>query len=221
MKPISSEELARFEVQFEEVVKTMTPQDDPSHDLLHIKRVVLMSKKIAFSEKANLEVVVPAAWFHDLVQIPKNDPRRSQASQLSAQKAFEVLRALHYPLCWLPEIQHAIEAHSFSAQIQAKSLAAQIVQDADRLEGLGAVGILRAFTVGGRLSRSFYDESDPWCEKGRVHNDQENSLDHFFVKLFKTAETLHTSLAKQEGLRRVRIMKNFLEDLKFEISDSK
>src|SRR4051812_1309918 len=70
---------------------------DPAHDLHHFERVVKTAKKISLSEKANLNIVIPAAWLHDLINVPKNDPRRKIASRLSADAAIEFLTSIHYP----------------------------------------------------------------------------------------------------------------------------
>lgn len=200
-------------------------QSDPAHDLAHFKRVVATARSIALQEKADLRVVIPAAWLHDLVNVPKNDPRRSQASRLSAQAACQFLEEVGYGQEWgreeqsriLSEIAHAIEAHSYSAKIETKTLEAQIVQDADRLDGLGAIGIARVFAVAGLLKRPLYHADDPFA-KSRELNDYESTVDHFFVKLFKTVETLTTRAGKEEGKRRAEVMRRYLDDLSKEIS---
>jgi len=189
---------------------------DPAHDLLHFKRVVAAAKFLAVEEKANLEIVVPAAWLHDFVIVPKNDPRRAQASRLSARAAIEFLREIEYPEKFYDEIGHAIEAHSFSANIETRTLEARIVQDADRLDGLGAIGIARCFATAGLMQRAFYSESDPFCSS-RPPDDGCFTVDHFYAKLFKTANTLKTEAGRREGLRRVEVMQGYLRDLKFEI----
>jgi uncharacterized protein len=189
---------------------------DPAHDFAHFQRVVRTAKKLAIEEGAEMAVVVPAAWLHDLVNLPKNDPRRSQASRLSAVESEKVLREMGYPESYLPGIMHAIEAHSYSANIQTTSLEAAIVQDADRLDGLGAIGIARVFSVGGLLKRRIYSEEDLFGERGRTLDDLKFTVDHFFVKLFKTVETLKTSAGKKEGERRAKIMRSYLESLRLE-----
>lgn len=161
--------------------------------------------------------MVPAAWLHDLVIVPKNDPRRSQASRLSARAAIEFLHEISYPEKYFADIAHAIEAHSFSANIPARTLEAQIVQDADRLDGLGAIGIARCFATAGVLKRPFYSDEDPFCVS-RPADDQQFTVDHFFAKLFKTAQSLQTKAGRAEGVNRVERMKKYLADLESEIS---
>lgn len=147
------------------------------------------AKKLCQIESANIEIVVPAAWLHDFMIVPKDDPRRSQASKLSADRAVEFLKSINYPEKHFSQIAHAIEAHSFSANIETKTIEAKIVQDADRLDGLGAIGIARCFATAGILKRSFYSDDDTFCEK-RTANDQAYTVDRFYQKLFKTAKTL-------------------------------
>ncbi len=208
--------IQQWEVKFEAAIKEIATADDPAHDLLHFKRVVQMAKKLCAREGGRFEVVVPAAWLHDFFIVPKDSPLRSQASKLSAQKAIEFLDSIKYPREFFNDIAHAIECHSFSANIATKSLEAEIVQDADRLDGLGAIGIARCFATAGLLKRSFYSDCDPFCEN-RTPNDEQYTLDHFYKKLFKTAETLKTKSGIEEGRRRADCMRLYLESLKVEI----
>ncbi len=208
--------LQDWEIKFEEKISTIATKEDPAHDLLHFKRVVSMAKKLCEAENAKSEVVIPAAWLHDFVIVPKNSPLRSQASKMAAEKAIEYLKSIQYPKEFYADIAHAIEGHSFSANIEIKTLEAQIVQDADRLDGIGAIGLARCFATAGLMKRSFYNSEDPFCEK-RQPDDSQFTIDHFFVKLFKTAETLKTKSAQVEGQKRIQIMRQYLADLKVEI----
>ncbi|MEK6773368.1 MAG: HD domain-containing protein [Bdellovibrionota bacterium] len=208
--------LAEWEIQFEAKISQIATSEDPAHDLLHFKRVVKLAKRLCEQENALVEVVIPAAWLHDFVIIPKDSPLRSQASRLSAEKAVEFLKGIHYPEKFYDEIAHAIEGHSFSANIEIKTIEAKIVQDADRLDGLGAIGIARCFATSGLLKRAFYSFEDPFCRQ-RVPNDQEFTVDHFYKKLFKIAESLKTKSGNEEGHRRVEVMKKYLLSLQSEI----
>lgn len=209
--------LAHYEEIFLQKVRSIASSDDPAHDILHFRRVVRTAKLICEKERAKPEVVVPAAWLHDFVIVPKNDPRRKEASRLSAQAALGFLDEIQYPSQYFDEIAHAIEAHSFSANIETRTLEAKVVQDADRLDGLGAIGIARCFATGGLLKRPFYSEIDPFCDE-REGDDSKFTIDHFYVKLFKTAETLKTEAGRAEGKKRVEVMKRYLESLREEIS---
>jgi uncharacterized protein len=197
-------------------ISQITLGEDPAHDFLHFKRVVQTAKQLCIEENAKMEIVLPSAWLHDFVIVPKNDPLRNRASQLSADAAIQFLKTLNYPEMYFEDIAHAIAAHSFSANIETKTLEAQIVQDADRLDGLGAIGIARCFATAGLLKRPFYSEIDPFCRE-RLPNDSQFTIDHFFVKLFKTSESLKTKSGRSEGAKRVERMKRFLHDLNAEI----
>ena len=208
--------LNQIENLLSDKIKGIASSEDPAHDYLHFKRVVTMAKKLCVSEKAKIEVVLPAAWLHDFVIIPKNDPRRKQASQLSADQAIQYLQEIGYPEIYFEEIAHAVAAHSFSADIETKSIEAQVVQDADRLDGLGAIGIARCFATAGLLKTSFYKQEDPFC-KNRIADDRRFTIDHFYAKLFQTADSLKTQAGKVEGLKRIAIMKQYLDHLAAEI----
>jgi uncharacterized protein len=200
----------------ERVRRECEKHPDPSHDFLHVLRVVTLAKRLAQTEKADLEVVVPAAYLHDVVIISKQDPRRAQASRLSAVEASQFLSKLGYSAPLIPQIAHAIEAHSFSANIPAQTLEAKVVQDADRLDGLGAIGIARCFSLGGLFGNPFYDEAEPLA-RTRPLDDKANTLDHFFVKLLKLQDKLQTTAGRAEGQRRTQFLQAFLEQLKLEI----
>lgn len=194
---------------------------DPAHDLLHLERVVATAKRIAAAEGADLRVVVPAAWLHDYVVVPKDDPRRAQASQLAAVEACAYLKAIGYcaaqlDASLLDAIGHAIEAHSFSANIAPQTLEAKVVQDADRLDGIGAIGIARCFACAGTMNRPFYSALDPFCTT-REPDDALFTIDHFYAKLFKTAASMQTAAGKKEAEKRVEVMRRYLGELGEEI----
>lgn len=217
METVLEKTMNHWESLFQSEIDKSTGDFDPSHDSLHLKRVVAMAKQLAVQENADLNVVIPAAWLHDFVVIPKNSPLRKQASQISARRGVEFLESIGYPTRYHKDIAHAIEAHSFSAGITPLTLEAKIVQDADRLDALGAVGLARCFIISGKMSVAIYNEQDPFCID-RTPNDREATIDHFYTKLFRIAETLNTSAALIEGQRRVQVMKQYLNDLKREIS---
>jgi len=189
---------------------------DPAHDLLHLERVAATAKRLAALEGADLAVVIPAAWLHDYVVVPKDDPRRALASRLAATEARAHLASIGYDAALLGPIAHAIEAHSFSANIAPRTLEAQVVQDADRLDGIGAIGIARCFSCAGSMGRPFYSPVDPFCAS-REPDDARFTLDHFYRKLFKTAASMQTSAGRKEAERRVEVMREYLRELGEEI----
>ncbi|WP_220720939.1 HD domain-containing protein [Agarivorans litoreus] len=189
---------------------------DAAHNINHIERVVKLATYLCKQEEGKLEVVVPAAWLHDCVSLPKNHPQRRLASSLAADKAIDFLKSIAYPAEYLSEIHHAIEAHSYSADIKPISLEAKIVQDADRIDALGAIGISRCIQVGTGLQRPLYHRDDPMCES-RVPDDSQYTIDHFFAKLLNIADTVHTTAAKREAEKRSQFMRAYLAQLSNEL----
>ena len=136
---------------------------DVAHDITHIERVVTVAIQLCEAENANMAIVLPAAWLHDCVAVAKNHPDRAKASTMAADKAIEFLQNLDYNANLFEDIHHAISAHSFSADIKIKTVEAQIVQDADRMDALGAIGVSRCMKVGGSIGRLLYSPDDPFC----------------------------------------------------------
>ncbi|PKF48846.1 hypothetical protein AT251_23165 [Enterovibrio nigricans] len=140
----------------------------------------------------------------------------NRIKQQSPDKAIAFLQSIGYPAQYLESIHHAIMAHSFSANITPETVEAKIVQDADRLDALGAVGVARCILVSASLGRQLYSLDDPFCEE-RVPDDHAYTLDHFYTKLLGLPSTMQTSAAKREGEKRVVFMKMFIEQLNHEI----
>lgn len=190
---------------------------DAAHDAAHVQRVAVNAVKFADIEKANLEIVIPAVWLHDCVTVAKDSDLRNKASQLSAEKAQELLLKWNYPQDNIKAIQHAIAAHSYSANITPVTLEAKIVQDADRIDSIGAIGVARMMMVGGKMDCTLYHENDPFCHN-REPQDRKWTVDHFYSKLLKLNSGFHTQAAKNEAQRRHDYMLDFLKQLESEIS---
>ena len=129
----------------------------------------------------------------------------------------QFLATVDYPETLLPEVFHAIEAHSYSANIPTRTLEAAVVQDADRLDSLGAIGIARCLLVGGKLNRPLFHDEDPFCD-GREPNDGQYTIDHFYAKLFKLPATMKTDAGRAEAQRRADLMQRYLDDLRKEVT---
>ncbi len=205
----------KIENQIEALVAELAT--DSAHDIDHIRRVVANAKKIACAEDALAEVVIPAAWLHDCVIIPKNSPDRSRASTLAADQAIAWLQDMGYPREHHKKIHHAIVAHSFSTNIPCETIEAKVVQDADRLDALGAIGLARCLAIGGQLSLKLYNADDPFC-KNRQPDDRQFTVDHFYQKLLTLPETMQTSSGKLEATKRVKFLEKFIEQLRSEIT---
>jgi len=205
-----------WEARFATFLAANRGAEDAAHDGMHIRRVVANVRMLATAENADLAVVLPAAWLHDCVIVPKDSPERTMASRLAAIAAGDYLRNVGYPDAHIPAIQHAIEAHSFSARIAPRTLEAEIVQDADRLDALGAIGIARTMMLGGAMGKPLYDADEPFPIT-RAADDGEHVLDHFFVKLLTLSGTMQTPTGRAEAERRTKFMHDYLAQLAAEI----
>lgn len=192
---------------------------DAAHDLPHITRVVTTARTLAAGEGARLDIVLPAAWLHDVVAVPKDSPVRAQASRLAAAEAVRLLAGWGCDAAVLPDIAHAIEAHSFSAGIPPRTVEARVVQDADRLDALGAVGLARCLMLGAVMGRPLYDPDDPFCEH-RAPDDARSSIDHFYTKLLTLAGTMQTAAGRAEAERRTLVLRRYLDELRRELRGS-
>lgn len=190
---------------------------DAAHDISHVQRVAANVALLTRIENANSWVTLPAAWLHDCVAVAKDSPLRAQGSTLAAQAAIKFLGSTDYPAELLDEVYHAIEAHSYSAAIPTRSLEARIVQDGDRLDSLGAIGIARCLLVGGRLNRPLCNHADPFCDQ-REPDDARYTIDHFYAKLLKLPDTMQTPAGRAEAHRRADLMRDYLENLRLEMS---
>ncbi|MBI1171887.1 HD domain-containing protein [bacterium] len=191
-------------------------QSDGAHDLGHLRRVWTNCRRIAADEPADLEVLEAAAFFHDLVNLPRTSPDRARASVLSAEAAIRWLRAQDFAEGKLEAVYHAIAAHSFSAGIAPVTAEARILQDADRLDALGAIGIARMFHVAGAMGALLFDADDPLAT-GRALDDRRFSLDHLQTKLLTLAATMQTAAGRRMAVERSQWMLGFRDRLLAEI----
>lgn len=196
--------------------KRLTTKNDAAHDFEHIMRIYRNAKKICKNEKVNPKLVLCAALLHDIVSFPKSDKRSKISSKKSSILAENILKKYNFSKNEMQIICNAILDHIFSKNKTPKTIEGKILQDADRLDAIGAIGIARAFAVGGHANRSFYNKLDPFC-LNRNPDDKKWTLDHFFRKLLLLEKLMNTKSAKIEAKKRTRVIRNYLNDLKREI----
>lgn len=198
------------------LVKPYYNSPDPAHDWAHIGRVAATARKICEMRNANIECVLAGVYCHDIVNLPKDHPDRMNASTLAAQEAETLLRKCDFNDEEIQIIKKAIIEHSFSKGLKPSSIEAAIVQDSDRLDALGAIGILRCAAVNTQMKSTFYDPFDPLAEN-RPLDDKNFMIDHYFEKLFKLPDLMNTPEAKTIAEGRVEFMKQFLSKMMSEI----
>lgn len=189
--------------------------DDSSHDLNHALRVALTTLDIADESVAPRDAVA-AALLHDVVHVSKSSPLRAQASELSANKAREILASHDFSASRTERIVAAIRDHSFSRGATPTDPLGCALQDADRLEALGAIGILRCAATGAAMGASLFDDADPWAAT-RPLDDRRYSIDHFFKKLLTLPATMTTNRGRELAEDRCRILHQLLDALAVEL----
>ena len=194
----------------------MKLENDSAHDFEHIMRVLKNAITIARKEKGDIRVITAAVLLHDIVSYPKSDPRSKSSSLESAEESKKILKKYNFDQDEIRIISDAIRDHSFSRGAVPKTLVGKILQDADRLDALGSIGIARTFAVGGAENRPFYNKDDPFCKK-RSPDDKSWTLDHFYKKLLLLEKTMNTKTGRILARKRITIMKKFLDQLKKEI----
>lgn len=227
MTPSEFTSLARDHADFDwladavdHVDKTM--DHDGSHDFGHLLRVLRNAEAICGGEREagrdpDWPVVAAAALMHDIINLPKDDPRRAEASSLSADEAVNYFRGRSvFDGEQLDVLADAIRTHSFSAGLEPNHLESEIIRDADRLEALGAFGLARCFQVSGMLDRAIVDMADPWAES-RELDDYEYAVDHFFTKLLGLEASFATATGKAMAKQRTQFIRTFADQLGREI----
>lgn len=193
--------------------------DDPGHDLGHLLRVAAWTLEIGGAE-VDAEEAVAAALLHDLVNVPKDSPDRARASELCAEAARELLprHGFDDPAA-IDRISAAIRDHSFSRGATPEGPLAKALQDADRLEALGAIGVFRNISTAARMGSRYFHPTDPWA-KERPLDDRRFAVDHYFVKLLTLPGTMQTAAGRAEAERRAAFMRGLLEQLGEELGEA-
>lgn len=194
---------------------------DAAHDALHLRRVIANASWIIGGEsgdgrQVDAVVVEAAGWLHDIVQLPKGSGAPGESARRSAREARELLISLEVTEPEIEMICHAIESHSFSGGLRPGTIEAAIVQDADRLDALGAVGIARLWVTGASLGGLLYQPDDP-SGRDRELDDRAYGLDHIERKLLTLPDTMNTEFARLEAQRRAQVIEEYRKEFLREI----
>ena len=205
---------------YEELAAALLPHavqhDDGAHDAAHLLRVWKNASAIQQVEGGDAQILVAAVLLHDCVAVEKDAPQRALASWLAAEKASRLLAKQGWPQTSVSAVAHAIESHSYSGGIKPESLEAKILQDADRLDSIGFVGVARCFYTAGRMGSALYEAEDATGET-RALDDKKFALDHFYTKLLKLAGSFQTETGTRLARERDTRLRQFLENFRAEI----
>lgn len=202
---------------YAEVQQRFAGVDDLAHGWEHVKRVYTLAVHIAEREGANRFITAMAALMHDLGRL--SHETTGHHADLSARFAAELLKPYHLAQDTQEAILHAITAHSYSRGIEPYTLEAGVLRDADRLDSLGAIGILR-WAITGTIRRTSqtqtYHPADPFAEQ-HIPDDKKYMLDHFFTKLLKLPDGMITHTGRIMAQQRVAFMRTYLDELRREL----
>lgn len=189
-----------------------------AHSWDHVNRVYKLAEYIAEQEGADQFIVNMAVLMHDLGHTVEPKGHEHHVD-LSVKLASELMHTYQIPTKLQEAITHAILAHSFSRGLEPCTLEAGVVRDADRLDALGAIGIMRWGIVGGqreRTGRKPYQLDDPFADQHAL-NDDRYMLDHFYTKLLKLEEGMMTETGLRLARRRTEFMRQYLDEFKCEL----
>jgi uncharacterized protein len=194
---------------------------DPIHDLHHVRRVKRLAVKIAETEGADTEIVGAAALVHDLHRVRGGEEYVHPRETLP--EVNEIMQAVDFPEDKIPAVEHCVAVHDeyeFESDPDAvETLEAEIVQDADNLDAIGAVGIARVFSWSGEGGRPLWrpERDDPVgaYEKGD-HDHDESTIRHIHEKLLRLRETMNTDTGRELADERHAYLEDFVERFKRE-----
>jgi len=225
IEPITGSTIESMVEPIMDAIRAMYAGADPAHDFSHIMRVFRNAKVIGEEEGADMQVLLLAALLHDAFAGPKNpnSPDSSESGSTDSRSARrrlvdDLLEKMEISAEKREKVLYAVEVHRFSRGIVPKTPEARILQDADRLDAMGAIGIARVFMTGGTLGRALCSPEDPFC-RAREPDDGLWNLDHFYRKLLKLEAGMHTVTARRLAERRAAVLRRYLQDLEEEIGD--
>jgi len=196
---------------------------DIAHGFDHVECVVNMAKKIALREDANLRIVIPSAYLHDIV--PRNEVERFDLhTEESASEAKRFLKSMGFSSDEIDEIGNVIIASSYESYIKGikpKSMEAKVVRDADWLEAIGARGIARVFVFAGHygcpeMGKVEWNPDVPERLVMNTSGPDPSPIYHFFSKLLWLKDMMQTETGRIEAEKRHQFMVDFLKRYKSE-----
>ena len=198
-------------------VKDELSFDHSGHNFSHIERVVKNAEMLIKHEGGNSKIIITACYLHDIIDTKLFDDIEKQK-----EKIVNVLVNSSYFPAEIEEILEIIESVSFSKGNinDVDNLNLEIVRDADRLDALGAIGIIRTIEYGASKKREFYTEENlnRSLDEVKFNKSTETTLSHFYDKLLKLKDYMHTYTAKKIANERTKFIEEFLSEFYKEIN---
>lgn len=194
-------------------VKETLAGAEAGHDWFHIERVYKTAQSINVQEHGDTLTVAMAALLHDIADSKFNDGDE----EIGPQKAGKWMKSLEIPETVISHVQQIIRNMSYKASLGSVTFSSKeldIVQDADRLDAIGAIGIARAFTYGGYKNRAMYDPGIPAdlnMSKEVYKNSAAPTINHFYEKLLRLKDLMKTHAGMQLAEERHQFMLTYLD----------
>lgn len=203
----------------DEAERYMREHHFSGHDFAHVMRVRRLCKIIGKKENADMLVLEAAALLHDLGREAERKDFAVNHANKSVEIADKILQKVRFPSEKTTQVLYAIKVHRFTQHIFPKTIEAKILQDADRIDISGASGIAMTFAYSGAHGIELYNYKDPFAEN-RSFDDKQYSIDHFYTKLLKLPEAIHTETGRKIAEKRSKFLSRFLKQLRSEIEGS-
>lgn len=193
-------------------IKEIFQNDFSGHDFFHSMRVYRTAINIAEAEHADMEVVALAALLHDV-----DDRKLSPMTAEKKENAARFMRSQNVPESEIRQVCQIIDEVSFKGtdSVRPSTPEGKCVQDADRLDALGAIGIARTFAYGGSHNRAIYDPELPpraAMNQAQYYSSKSTSLNHFYEKLFLLEGMMNTETGKAIARKRTQYMQQFVDE---------
>ncbi len=190
-------------------------EEGGSHSFDHTQRVYNLALKISKGENADLDIVKTASLLHDIARLKQDNKEIECHAEHGAEMVREILEKTNFPKGKIEKVCYAIKSHRYSKGLKAETKEAEILQDADRLDALGAICIGRIFSYGGKKGRALYDSKIKPDVKYK--SDAKTSLNHFYEKNLKIKpETFKTKKARKIAKGRYKFIEEFVKRFKLE-----
>lgn len=196
------------------------PDNDAVHGFDHIERVFALCQLIGTREGADMDILLSAALLHDSQGSHPQGGQRNDHHLRSADFAAEVLSSLGWQAERIQAVQHCIRAHRFRDKEEAPaSLEARALFDADKLDVIGAVGVVRALAYAFQVGQpAFSQPSETFLSSGvKLTGEGHSAYHEYLFKLKKIASTLYTPTARQIAGRRQQFLNTFFDELAAEM----
>ena len=203
---------------FEELKEEIQPyfEDAGGHGFDHSERVYNMAIKIAKAEDVDIDVIKVAALLHDIARKIESENKEKCHAEEGAKIAEEILEKTDFPKNKIPNVVHCIKVHRYSKGLKAETKEAEILQDADKLDALGAIITARVFSFDGKHNIPIYEPNNPPKNEYIPYGDS-SGVNHLYEKVLKIKpETFKTKKAQEIAGGRSDFVKEFVERIKKE-----